>query len=114
MLGEMVVLLTRGPAGVDEYGNDQSMWVESEIPGCAVWPGFAVQGGDPSAEAGGNRHTTITGLTVWVPASTTVASTDRMRVRGVEWEVDAEASVWTSPFTGRTPGKQVVLRRVRG
>ena len=114
MLGETAVLRTRVPAGRDGYGNDVSAWTDSEVPGCVVWPGFAVMGSDPSKEAGGNRQTSVTGMTVFLPAGVVVSHVDRMVVRGQEWEVDADPSTWTSPWTGATPGQQIVLRRVVG
>jgi len=112
--GETVVLVSRRVAGRDAYGNDVYEDTHVEVSGCAVWPGFAIQGADTSMEATGLRQTTVTGLTVFMPADVVVRSTDRVMLRGRTWEVDAEPAVWRSPFTGRVPGQQIVLKEVLG
>lgn len=110
--GETVTLVR--PPGRDQYGDPlPGTGTETDYHSCAVWPR------DGNA-AGGNentdfRNTVIIGLMVLVPPGADVEPTDRMRVRGVLYEVDGEPGVWgPSPLTGTEAGVQVALKRVEG
>lgn len=113
--GETVTLLRSGPSpGRDEYGKPIAGPVTPiDIPGCVVTPRMQVP--EPGGSDQQARDTTVHGLTVYFPPGILVLTTDRARVRGVDYEVTGEAGDWgRSPFTG-TPGPVVVnLDRIAG
>ena len=110
MIGEPVTVLS-APLAADEYGTpsaerDWDSATSTVIHGCAVAPRSSSELTDPG------RLAVIVGLTVYLPAGSVVSPQDRMLVRGDLYEVDGEAGVWVSPFTGWSPGVEVALRRV--
>lgn len=110
--GETVVVLT-GAAVDDPYSGESTVidWsepTEVEVRGCAVAPRTS---SEPTQDA---RTAVITGMTVYLPPGTVITPQSRLRVRGELHEVDGEAGVWISPFTGWTPGVEVATKRVAG
>lgn len=106
--GETVTIVRPGPATQDDYGNDVAGTpTEIDVAGVAVAPRTSTE--DVQA-----RDQVIEGLNVWLPAGTQVLATDRMRVRGVLYEVEGEAGHYRSPFTGFTGPVQLSLTRVAG
>lgn len=90
------------PPGRDRFGDPLSgSGTETPVAGCLIAPGR-------SAEDTFGSHQVDTDLTVYAPAGTVVASTDRVRVRGLVYGVVGEAQVWG------TSGVVVALRRVTG
>jgi hypothetical protein len=108
--GDTVTLLRTEVAGRDRYGNDILQTTGTDIPGVAVWPrGARANGEDTNA-----RDQVIIGITALIPPGVTVASTDRIRWRGNEYEVDGEPGMWRSYLTGFEGGTEVALLRVTG
>ena len=105
--GETVTLVSAAVTGTDEYGNDVRSPTSTDLDNCPVWP-------TTSSEQVEGRDTVTTGLTVVLPVGTPVAATDRLLVRGAEYEVHGAPERFQSPFTGFTPGLVVNLRRVTG
>lgn len=107
MIGETVTIVRRTASGRDTHGNTQWSATEIDVERCAVWPTGSTeqeQGQDQTSER----------VTVWCPYGTTVLPTDRMRVRGLLYDVTGVPSSWGSPFTGTRAGVEVRLERVRG
>lgn len=96
-------LRTGASPGRDPYGAPiPGAVTEHDIRGCVVVPrqeSPQVGGSDQQA-----RDTVVTGLTVYAPPGTDIATTDRVRIRGRLYEVTGQPGDWgVSPFTG-TPG----------
>ncbi len=100
--GELVVILRRVPDGEDRYGNQKYATAETPIAGAAVRT-------LDSDEAGGKLTQSVE---VVLPAGTEVTSADRLRVRGLVYEIDGEPEDQHDPMTGGRPGVRVVARRV--
>ena len=112
MIGETIVRL-RAQEAVERnrYGGAVTGWdsaVSAEIDGCAVSPRF-----NPEDTALG-RQGVIVGLTVYAPPGTDVLPTDRVVVRGVEYEVDGQPGEWTNPYDSLSRGVEFALKRVDG
>jgi len=107
--GETVTAITREVTGRDALGNDVLGDIETDIPGCPVWP-------TGSTEMVQGQDLVTAGLSVLVPpgAPVTVTAISRMRVRGDLYEVTGTPSDWRSPFTRRRPGIEVRLTRITG
>lgn len=103
----------RGTSVVDPYSGESTdtSWDnpnELLIAGCGFDPG----GSTEPLEDG--RHAVITKPTVYAPYDADIASSDRLVVRGVTYEVDGRPAPWQSPFTGWKPGLVVELKAVEG
>lgn len=105
--GETVTLLRRALTGQDQYGNDVYSDTATDLRGCVVVP-------RNSSELVQGQDTIIVGLTLYAPAGTALAATDRFSVRGLEYEVDGEPGEYRSPLTGSRGPVQVALTRVTG
>lgn len=106
--GETVTIVRPGAATRDSYGNDvPGAATEIDVPGCAVAP-------RTSSEDVTARDQVIEGLTIWMPAGTDVRPTDRVRRRGVLYDVEGDVGEWSSPFTGFAGPAQIQVTRVTG
>jgi len=107
--GETVVLLRRTlAAGKDRWGNDRYTTAEVPIGGAAVRQ-------LTSAENDAARRDAVdTSIEVILPPGTVVTTVDRLRVRGLVYQVEGEPEELVSSMTGQTPGVRVVGRRVTG
>jgi hypothetical protein len=100
--GETIQRIRALPA-LDPYSDEVtgSIWVDApevDIIGVGVEP-------RPSAEPLEDARNSVTsGFTLYMPYDSDVTSADRVRVRGVVYEVEGEPSAWRSPFTGWAPG----------
>ncbi len=95
-----VTRIRREQSGVDRYGNPEYATVESVLPELAL---FAPRDVIPSLEVG--RSPTIVEPTLyWFEVWPDVVASDRVRVRGVEYEVRTVPADWR----GRTIGGLVV------
>lgn len=106
--GELVVILHRVADGEDRYHNVRYRTVELPVTGAAV----RVVGSDEKAAEGGSSVATT--VEVILPAGTVVSANDRIRVRGLVYEVDGEPEDQKDPSTGGRPGVKVIARRVTG
>lgn len=111
--GETVQILDGSAASHVRYGQSGASYpVKATYTNCAVAPADANgTGGNEFTDA---RDTVFIGLTVFLPDGAVVAATDRVRARGIDWDVIGEPQQWQSPFTGARPGMAVSLRRVTG
>jgi hypothetical protein len=100
--GELVVILRRVKAGEDRYGNQKYTTTEVPIAGAAVRPLNSDESGGKLGQA----------VEVILPSGTAVAPLDRLRVRGLVYEVDGQPEDQADPMTGGRPGVRVVARRV--
>jgi hypothetical protein len=112
--GETVTVLTAGMQ-TDRYSDDpEPSWdvTSSEVPvdGCALEPRVVGQGGsaEPVFDA---RNAVASGWTVYMPPDTVVNARNRVRIRGVVYDVLGEPADWRNPFTGSHPG--IVIQAVR-
>lgn len=95
-----VTRLRREQTGVDRYNNPIFETVETVLPELAL---FAPKDVIPSAEVGRSPVVVEPSL-YWWEAWPDIVASDRVRVRGVEYEVSAVPADWR----GRTVGGFVV------
>jgi head-tail adaptor len=108
------VTAKRAPLVADEYGNQVRDWSNAAaIPhdGCAVAQGAK---GSATEDLTGDRDPIISDRIVVMPSGTDVVATDRLQVRGREYEVVGEPFDWVNPFTGTAFGVVVYCNRVEG
>ncbi len=106
-----VVTRLRAPYAEDRYGNEASTrdWTlatEVDIPGCSVQPMV----GD---EILVDRDARINRWILYAPAGVDVLATDRIRHKGVTYEVQSDIRRWPSA-TGALDNTQFELERVDG
>lgn len=108
--GETVVVLRRTllPT-VDRYGNDRYAVTEVPVPGCAV----RVVSSQETLGADARDRVTDT-LEVLMPPGTVVTAVDRLRIRGLVYEVDGAPDPQESSTTGVAAGVRVTARRLNG
>jgi hypothetical protein len=108
-------IVRANPGGTDQFGDPiAGTTVEIDVPGAAWAP--RTQGAGPSASEihDRGRQGVIEGLSVYLPYGTDLRPTDQLRLDGVLYEVEGDPGSWWSPFTGRTPGIEVAVRRAEG
>lgn len=106
--GEAVTVESRVAGPPDRYSNPTYTWVARTVEGCGFDPGNSTETVLPY------RVDTDTRPTLYAPPGTAVAPTDRIVVRGEQFQVDGEVAVWVSPFTGWSPGVVIKLKRAEG
>lgn len=106
--GETVTILRRTAAGQDRYGSTTYTIAEVPVPGCAVRPLGSQE------NLGEQRDQTITNVEVIMPPGTVVTVIDRLRIRGLLYEIDGVPTDQVSSNTGARPGVRVIARRVTG
>lgn len=110
MISETVTILRRQQTGTDRYGKAVYGWPE---PGEDVQVlGFAPEPSQEPNEVG--RRAVITNWTLYLPTGVSLGPFDRVRARGITYEVDGDVGDWRNPYTGSRPGLQVALKRVEG
>lgn len=111
--GETIIRI-RAPRTPDAYNPagpgvpDWSAAVETSLDGFAVDPGGSTEA------ATVNREQITTSPTLYGPFGADVVASDRVRVRGVTWEVAGNRADWRNPFTGWEAGSSWPLRAVEG
>lgn len=112
--GETVVIL-RGTPVDDPYTNEPGTalsWASPErieVPGCGVEVRLNVD-----RDGGNYSDPVFLGLRIFMPAGTDITARDRVEVRGEVYEVDGIPFEWRNPFTGWTPGVEVLVKRLEG
>ena len=109
MLGEVVQRLPY--LRTDTNGHGREKFVLGD-PVRVVALAFAPEQSNEPRDEGGSR--VVTPATLYLPYSQETDPRDAWVVRGRRYVADGEAAQWRSPFTGRTPGQVVALRRVLG
>lgn len=84
---DTIVLRKRQVTGRDDYGNDVTENVDTDVPWCSVTP-------TTSSEADDRGVPRVTGLHLLAPPDTDVEAADAVVYRGREYEVDGEAGIW--------------------
>jgi hypothetical protein len=60
------------------------------------------------------RQGVVIGWTLYAPPDADLLATDRVTVRGDDFEINGLPADWTHPRTGWRPGLEVALRAVEG
>jgi len=105
--GETLILVSKTVAGWDSDGNDRLADVRTTVPRCPVWQ-------ESSSELIQGQDTVITRTVAVLPKGTDVSAIDGIEWNGGSYKVDGDPAVFTSPFTGLTPGVVVQLEKVGG
>jgi hypothetical protein len=106
--GETVEVLHRVADGEDRYHNIKYRTVTTVVTAAAVRPLSSNE-----KDAGG-RAQTVDAIEVVLPPGTEVSANDRLRVRGLVYEVDGTPEAEHDPMTGTEPGVRVVAKRHSG
>ena len=109
--GETLVRIVPGQAQDPYSQGERPDWDhpgETTIRGCAVYPTRAVE------NPGVGRDQAIETLTVLLPPGTVIDYQDRLRIRGIVYEVTGAAHDYHHPMTGWTPGVEVQVTRWEG
>jgi hypothetical protein len=101
-----VTLVRRTKGAPDAAGNDTFTTSASTVKALFA-PGTSV-------EQIQGQDTVTTSPIVYLEASTDPRAIDAVVIAGTTYEVDGVPNVWTSPWTGWTPGVEVRLRTVSG
>lgn len=106
--GETVTLIRRTLAGRDRYGNDRYTVATTVIGGVSV------RAAGSSENLGEQRDQVTTTLEVLLPPDTTITAYDRLRIRGLIYEIDGTPDSGPNPDTGVSAGVRVNVKRVTG
>lgn len=111
MAGETVTRIRPTESGVDRYGNPVFTDAEVDIPGAFFAP---EQSSTELTQVG--RVPVITKPSLYFPGAwPDLVASDRVRVRGLVFEVNGDPADWRNPWGGPLPGGLVVtLERVTG
>ncbi len=101
LAGDIETVTVLRDAGRDKLGDPIGPTTEIPLYGCLFAPG-------PSKEMEDAANQVDSDATVYAPAGADVRSTDRIRARGVVYQVVGDALVWSAA------GVVIVLRRVTG
>lgn len=108
--GEQVILMTRTPvAGRDAYGNTRYATTETPVDGCAI---RALSSSEAAGDTPADRIADE--IEVIMPPGTAVTAHDRIRARGLVYEVNGTPNGQYNPMTGTEPGVRVVAQRISG
>ena len=99
---------TLDPYSGEESEPDWDAAYELDIPGVGFNPGSS----NEPTEVG--RNAVITQPEVYAPTDADILAGDRLRIRGLVFDVEGDPADWRSPFTGWAPGLVVKLKRVEG
>lgn len=111
MLGETITVITAGttadPYSGENTAEDWTTATEVDVHNVAVEP-------RPSSEPVLDARNAVTdGFTLYVPTGTPITAKNRVRVRGVVYDVFGDPADWRSP-TGYSPGMVVQIARTDG
>lgn len=108
--GDEVIVL-RAFTEADRYGNDTPAgWQQ-----VACYLGVAFDpGGSVEVTVDGRQGVVTTPRLLGLPTDANVTAADRVKVRGVTYEIVGDPAQWRNPFTGWSPGVAVNLKRVEG
>lgn len=95
----------------DDYGMPQYEDSETEVPGCVITTAGAA--GQPFSQELSTSQV-ATRMQLQMPSYVELDPDDRVRARGVLFEVDGELGPSMSPFSGRCGPTAVFLKRVTG
>lgn len=107
--GELVTILHRVAVGEDRYHNIRYATTAVDVPGAAVRPLSSNEAG-----AGAGRDQITDAIEVILPPGTAIGVNDRMRVRGLVYEVDGTPEQQRDPMTGVESGVRAIGKRVSG
>ncbi len=110
--GESVEILTAGTT-VDPYSGEPSeSWAAMDVTEVVV-DGVGVEPRASSEPLQDARNSVTSGFTLYLP-EVPLTSKQRVRVRGLVYNILGEPAVWRNPFTGWAPGLVVQVDRTEG
>jgi hypothetical protein len=109
-LASETVTRLRGTTSQNTHGNDVTSWASPgslEIDGCSVQP---VQGSEDLL-----TRDSVTSRWQWFgPLGSDVKSSDRIRHRGIDYEVDGSVQEWIDPTGSGLDHMVCYLKRIEG
>jgi hypothetical protein len=105
---ETVVLLRRTVSGRDAYGSDVYATTEVSVAGCSVLDLRPVESGPKST-----TRVVTTGRVI-MPPGTVVTAVDRLRVRGLVYDIDGQGVEQDDPMHPTDGPVEVNIRRTTG
>lgn len=110
LLGGVQVTRRRYTDGtLDRYGNPTRTATESVLPMLAA---FDPGGSSEPVEVG--RESVVTSPTLYFFEAPDLTADDDVSVGGAWFAVEGDPATWAHPWSGRTFGTAVTLRRVAG
>lgn len=109
--GETVTWHEHVEGGTNEYGDPvPGVSIDHEVTGVAVAKNSTTEPRDDGS------HRLVEDTTLYFDPPLTAGRRDLFTVRGEVYEVEGGSALdlWRNPFTGRTPGSEVKVRRVTG
>lgn len=106
--GETVTVIRRVLAGRDRYGNDRY------TTSSTVVAGVSVRSAGSAENLAEQRDRVTTSLEVLLPPGTAITAYDRLRIRGLLYEVDGTPDPGPDPDTGVAAGVRVNAKRITG
>lgn len=109
--GEEVQVIRAGMY-LDPYSQEEA--TDWQNPTETTYSNVAVGHGPSSESYLVSRNPLEIALTVYMPYDADVTAADKMRVRGITYDVAGQPFAWQSPFSGTQMGKVVDLKVVQG
>lgn len=107
--GDVETVTVLRDAGRDKFGDEIAPTAEIALPGCLFAPGASHEFASGSTRAVQEASNQVdTDAIVYAPVGTDVRATDRLRVRGADYQVVGHPQVWGSA------GVVIELRRTTG
>jgi hypothetical protein len=100
--GTETVVVVRGTRRDDLDDSEASAPAEHEIPNCIIWPRVS--------EEEGKGQVVLEGENVFTPPDADVLASDKIRVRGVLYDVEGKPGDYR--MKGRKKGLLVVCKRL--
>lgn len=105
------VTVRRGTVTATGRRNDTTTdWAEptdTDVPDCLIAPRSTSEDHD-------GRSGVIIGVTVYMPSGTDVLASDRLVIRGDEYDVEGEPGDWWTPQDPICDGIEVAAKRTEG
>lgn len=113
--GAEVLVLRYTATGPNKFGNEIASYVPDDDPYLNVPVYFRDPNGQGSNESRSDQMDEVRyGMAALMPTQAGVTAYDRVRIDGVDWDIDGAPQLLRSPFNGWTPGTLINLRRVEG
>lgn len=97
----------------DPYSTEDTLLDWTDAPEVDI-PNVAVEPRPSSEPVQDARNSVVSGFTLYMKTGGDLTPLDRVRVRGVVYDIDGEIADWRSPYSGSRPGLVVQTKRVAG
>ena len=110
--GETVTRIRATPV-LDPYSGEVTS-LSWDVPDELNIEGVGVEPRPSTEPVQDARNAVVSAFTLYTDINPDVTPSDRIRVRGVVYDVDGEVADWRNPFTGWAAGSVIQTKRVNG